>query len=139
MGDPMKKNHNANCTVLVCDDEKYIRENLRDYLENHGYKVVLASDGIECLEQNKNNKIDAILLDIIMPRMDGISVIRQLRKEGSNIPILVLSARHELGPSVETEELSLGQFIPKPIRLSEVEFLVETAIMEAQDAHRAHS
>ncbi len=134
----MKKHHSPNSTILVCDDEKYIRESLHDYLTEHGYKVVLAADGIECLEQTKKAKPDAILLDIIMPKMDGISVIRQLRKEGSEIPILVLSASHEPGPTVETEELSLGQFIPKPIRLSEIEFLIETAILEAEDAKGDH-
>ncbi len=130
----MKKNQNHASTILVCDDEKYIRDTLHDYLVGQGYHVLLASNGIECLEQTKKAHPDAILLDIIMPKMDGISVIRQLRKDGSDIPILVLSARHELGPTVETDELSLGQFIPKPIRLSEIEFLIETAILEAQDA-----
>ncbi len=134
----MKKHHSSNSTILVCDDEKFIRESLHDYLVRKGYKVVLAANGIECLEQAKKSRPDAILLDIIMPKMDGISVIRQLRKEKSDIPILVLSASHELGPSIETEELSLGQFIPKPIRLSEIEFLIETAILEAEDAKEDH-
>lgn len=130
----MKKHPNAQSTILVCDDEKYIRESIHDYLVAHGYKVVLAADGIECLEQMKKVKPQAVLLDIIMPKMDGISVIRQLKKERSDIPILVLSGSHELGPSIEVEELSLGQFIPKPVRLSEIEYFIETALLEAEDA-----
>ncbi len=130
----MKKHLNNNSTILVCDDEKYIRESIHDYLVAHGYNVVLASDGIECLEQMKIARPQALLLDIIMPKMDGISVIRQLRKEGTDIPILVLSASHELGPEIEVHELSLGQFIPKPVRLSEIEYFIETAILEAEDA-----
>jgi DNA-binding response OmpR family regulator len=135
----MKKASNQNATILVCDDEKFIRESIHDYLKNSGFNVVTAENGIECLEKVKSSKPDVILLDIIMPKMDGISVIRQLRKEGSRIPILVLSARHELGPSIEVDELSLGQFIPKPVRLSEIEFLLETALLEDQDAKNASS
>ncbi|OPZ23888.1 MAG: Response regulator MprA [bacterium ADurb.BinA186] len=132
----MKKHHNSNSTILVCDDEKYVRESLHDYLARQGYNVVLAADGVECVEQSKKIKPDLILLDIVMPKTDGINVIRQLRKTQPDIPILVLSASHELGPHVEVEELSLGQFIPKPIRLSEIEYLLETALLEVEDAKK---
>lgn len=130
----MTKRKNKNATVLVCDDEKLIRDILHDYLTDRGYKVLLAKNGKECIEHVQLNAPDAILLDIIMPEMDGISVIRQLRTLGSDIPILVLSSKHDLGHSVETRELSLGQFIPKPLRLADVEFMIEAALLEAQDA-----
>ena len=79
-------------TILVADDEKEIRELLRLYLENSGYKVVEAEDGQQALDILRSKPVDLCLLDIMMPKKDGYHVLQELRKE-SNIPVVILSAK----------------------------------------------
>ena len=79
-------------TILVVDDEKEIRELLRLYLENAGFKVIEAVDGQQALDILGDKHIDLCLLDIMMPRVDGYQVLQELRKT-SNIPVIVLSAK----------------------------------------------
>ncbi|MDU3352075.1 MAG: response regulator, partial [Clostridium sp.] len=79
-----------NKTILVVDDEKDIREIIEIYLINEGYNIVLASDGIEALEKLKKEKIDLIILDIMMPKLDGIRTCIKIR-EDKKMPIIMLS------------------------------------------------
>ena len=83
-------------TILVADDEARMRKLVKDFLNKNEYKVLEASNGEEALkvfEENKN-KINAILLDVMMPKLDGWSVLRQIRQT-SNVPIIMLTARGE--------------------------------------------
>ena len=79
-------------TILVADDEKEIRELLRLYLENSEYEVIEAEDGQQALDILRDKKIDLCLLDIMMPKVDGYRVLKELRTQ-SNIPVLILSAK----------------------------------------------
>ena len=79
--------------ILVADDEAEIRDVLRLYLEKDGYEVVEAADGMEALEVCKRAKPDLVILDIMMPGIDGYRVLRNVR-ENSNIPVIMLSAKN---------------------------------------------
>ena len=78
--------------ILVVDDEKEIAELVRDYLEAAGYQVILAFDGQEAIESWNEHKSDMAILDIMLPKIDGMEVCKSIREE-SDIPILMLSAK----------------------------------------------
>ena len=79
-------------TILIADDEEHIRELCTLYLEKEGYRVIAAEDGEAALETARARRPDLIVLDVMMPKMDGLEVCRTLRKE-SEVPILMLTAR----------------------------------------------
>ncbi|MBO0841076.1 MAG: response regulator, partial [Sciscionella sp.] len=79
--------------ILVVDDDRAVRESLRRSLQFNGYTVELASDGMLALESVAKQRPDAMVLDLMMPRLDGLAVCRQLRGNGDDLPILVLTAR----------------------------------------------
>lgn len=100
-------------TILVADDEKEIRELLRLYLENAGYKVIEAEDGQMTLDLLRNRKIDICLLDIMMPKMDGYHVLQELRKK-SNIPVIIISAKAADSEKILGLNLGADDYITKP-------------------------
>jgi two-component system response regulator ResD len=105
--------------ILVVDDDKNICELLRLYLEKEGYEVILAFDGEEALIKFEHNLPDIILLDIMMPRLDGWQVCRKIRKN-SEIPIVMLSAKGEVFDKVLGLELGADDYIVKPFDTKEV-------------------
>ena len=118
--------------IVLCDDDTGIRSMLARHLEDEGYRVFEAIDGRMCLDMVANNNPEAILLDLKMPDMDGMQVIRQLKNLNSNIPILVVSGIVDLKGPIEDEELSVGTFIAKPFKLTEVSSLLRAALLESQ-------
>ena len=100
-------------TILVADDEKEIRELLRLYLENSGYKVVEAEDGQQALDIMRSKQIDLCVLDIMMPKKDGYHVLQELRKE-SNIPVLILSAKDADADKILGLNLGADDYMAKP-------------------------
>ncbi len=100
-------------TILVADDEKEIRELLRLYLENAGYKVIEAADGQQALDIFRSEHIDLCLLDIMMPKMDGYHVLQELRKE-SNIPVVILSAKDADSEKILGLNLGADDYMAKP-------------------------
>ena len=100
-------------TILVADDDKEIRELLRLYLENSGYKVVEAEDGQQALDILRSKHIDLCLLDIMMPKVDGYHVLQELRKE-SNIPVVILSAKDTDSEKILGLNLGADDYMAKP-------------------------
>ena len=78
--------------ILVVDDDRAVRESLRRSLSFNGYSVALAEDGLEALDLIASDRPDALVLDVMMPRLDGLEVCRQLRSTGDDLPILVLTS-----------------------------------------------
>ena len=78
-------------TVLVCDDDTAIQNSIKIFLENNGYNVLTASDGEECIGVIDSNEIHCLVLDIMMPRMDGLSAMLKIR-ERQNFPIMIISS-----------------------------------------------
>jgi two-component system response regulator MprA len=86
--------------VLVVDDEPAVRESLTNSLEFEGYEVVTASDGLEALDKAEAEKPDLVVLDVLMPRLDGLTACRRLRARGDTTPVLMLTARDMVGDRV---------------------------------------
>lgn len=105
--------------ILIADDEKLIRNVLKEYLLVENYHVFEANDGKEVLDIISNNCIDLILLDIMMPNMDGFSALKEIKKE-NNIPVIVLSARKEEYDKLLGFDLGIDDYITKPFSPKEV-------------------
>jgi two-component system response regulator MprA len=107
--------------ILVVDDERAVRDSLRRALELQGYEVELAGDGAEALARlNANGHPDAIVLDILMPEIDGLEVCRQLRRAGNSVPVLMLTARDAVGDRVEGLDAGADDYLVKPFALEEL-------------------
>jgi two-component system, OmpR family, response regulator MprA len=106
--------------ILVVDDDRAVRESLRRSLSFNGYSVELAHDGVEALEMIANERPDALVLDVMMPRLDGLEVCRQLRSTGDDLPILVLTARDSVSERVAGLDAGADDYLPKPFALEEL-------------------
>jgi two-component system response regulator MprA len=106
--------------VLVVDDDRAVRESLRRSLEFNGYAVSMATDGAEALAGISAVNPDAIVMDVMMPRLDGIETTRALRSVGNQVPILVLTARDAVGDRVEGLDAGADDYLTKPFALEEL-------------------
>lgn len=106
--------------ILVVDDDRAVRESLRRSLSFNGYSVELAHDGVEALEKIAAERPDALVLDVMMPRLDGLEVCRQLRSTGDDLPILVLTARDSVSERVAGLDAGADDYLPKPFALEEL-------------------
>jgi two-component system, OmpR family, response regulator MprA len=106
--------------VLVVDDDRAVRESLRRSLEFNGYAVALASDGAEALASISGSAPDVVVMDVMMPRLDGLEATRALRKAGNDVPILVLTARDAVGDRVEGLDAGADDYLTKPFALQEL-------------------
>jgi two-component system response regulator MprA len=106
--------------ILVVDDDRAVRESLRRSLEFNGYRVSMASDGAEALAGISGTNPDAVVMDVMMPRLDGIETTRALRSVGNHVPILVLTARDAVGDRVEGLDAGADDYLTKPFALDEL-------------------
>ncbi|HWG55607.1 MAG TPA: response regulator transcription factor [Gaiellaceae bacterium] len=107
---------------MVVDDDEAVRESLRRALQLEGYDVELAADGGEALERLERDPVapDAVVLDVAMPRVDGLQVSRRLRAAGSELPILMLTARDEVSDRVAGLDAGADDYLVKPFALEEL-------------------
>lgn len=105
--------------ILIVEDEANIRELLRLYLEREGYTVLEAENGVEGIKKWKSDKPDMLLLDVMMPVMDGWEVCREIRAE-SDVPIIMLTAKGETADRVSGLEMGADDYIVKPLEMPEV-------------------
>ena len=106
--------------VLVVDDDKAVRESLRRSLEFNGYDVSLACDGAEALAGIAATNPDVVVMDVMMPRLDGLEATKALRQAGNDLPILVLTARDAVGDRVEGLDAGADDYLTKPFALQEL-------------------
>ncbi|TCK00023.1 response regulator transcription factor [Nocardia alba] len=106
--------------ILVVDDDRAVRESLRRSLSFNGYTVDLAVDGLDALEKVTAARPDALVLDVMMPRLDGLEVCRRLRSTGDDLPILVLTARDSVSERVAGLDAGADDYLPKPFALEEL-------------------
>ncbi len=99
--------------ILVADDEPEIRDVLRLYLEKDGYEVTEAADGVEAMKILKDERIDLVILDIMMPGLDGYRVLRNIRKD-NNVPVIILSAKSTDSDKILGLDLGADDYIVKP-------------------------
>jgi len=107
--------------ILVVDDERAVRESLRRALELEGYEIELADDGLAALAAlEEQGDPDAMILDVLMPGLDGLEVARRVRREGSRLPILMLTARVEVDDRVAGLDAGADDYVTKPFALDEL-------------------
>ncbi len=106
--------------VLVVDDDQSVRESLRRSLEFNGYDVCLASDGADALAGIGATRPDVVVMDVMMPRLDGLETTRALRTAGNDVPIIVLTARDAVGDRVEGLDAGADDYLTKPFALQEL-------------------
>ncbi|MCH7718142.1 MAG: response regulator transcription factor [Chloroflexi bacterium] len=117
-------------TILVVDDEKNIVQLARLYLNKEGFRVEAAYDGAQALEKAKILRPDLVILDIMMPEMDGLSVCRELRKT-SNVPIIILTARGDDVDRIVGLELGADDYVTKPFNPRELVARVKAVLRRA--------
>jgi two-component system response regulator MprA len=106
--------------ILVVDDDRAVRDSLRRSLEFNGYEVALANDGVEALARINGLAPDALIVDVMMPRLDGIETTKALRAAGNDLPILVLTARDTVGDRVDGLDAGADDYLAKPFALEEL-------------------
>lgn len=120
--------------VLVVDDEKLIVKGIRFSLEQDGMEVDCAYDGEEAVEKAKDKKYDIILLDLMLPKMDGLEVCQQIR-EFSNVPIVMLTAKGEDMDKILGLEYGADDYITKPFNILEVKARIKAIMRRAGSDH----
>ena len=118
--------------ILVVDNKENILELATLYLTNEGYDVITAADGLAALEQFKKHEPDLLLLDIMLPRMDGWEVCRKLRQEGSIVPIIMVTARTDDVDKVVGLELGADDYVTKPFNPRELIARVKAVLRRYQ-------
>jgi two-component system response regulator MprA len=106
--------------VLVVDDDPAVRESLRRSLAFNGYDVVLAVDGEQALRSISARRPDVVVLDVMMPKIDGLATCRALRAAGDDVPVLMLTARDEVSDRVAGLDAGADDYLPKPFALEEL-------------------
>jgi two-component system, OmpR family, KDP operon response regulator KdpE len=120
-----------NDSILVVDDEEAIRQMVRQYLEQEGYRVVVASNGAEALRAFYASRPDAVLLDLMMPGMDGWEICARIR-ELSDLPILLVTARTSQEDKLRGFRLGVDDYLSKPFSLAELAARLQAVLSRSQ-------
>ena len=123
--------------ILIADDETGIREIIKKYAVFEGYAVDEAVDGLQAVEKCKNCAYDLIILDIMMPELDGFSACREIRKF-SNVPILMLSARGEEYDKLQGFELGIDDYVVKPFSPKELMMRIKAILKRVYPSENEH-
>jgi DNA-binding response OmpR family regulator len=139
MSFPVKTPGTDSATILLVDDEDAVQKLLTYPLEHEGFRVVQARDGEEALRRFENEQVDLVVLDLMLPKLDGLEVCRRLRAT-SSVPIIMLTARDDELDKVVGLELGADDYITKPFSIREfrsrVRALLRRASLSAQDGGR---
>ena len=106
--------------ILIVEDDKEIREGIEIYLKNQGYLVFQAADGVEGLEQIEKEEIHLAIVDVMMPRMDGIKMVMQMRDKGYEFPVIMLSAKSEEVDKIMGLNMGADDYVTKPFTTMEL-------------------
>lgn len=117
---PLAEGPGAPARLLVVDDEPALRDALESSLAFEGYEVTTATDGYEALDAVERDRPDLVLLDIMMPRMDGLTAVRRMRSRGDTAPVLMLTARDAVGDRVTGLDVGADDYLAKPFELDEL-------------------
>ncbi|MCP5027406.1 MAG: response regulator transcription factor [Actinomycetia bacterium] len=121
-------------SALIAEDDREIREALERILRSEGYATFTANDGAAALEAVTEHAPDVIVLDVMMPFVDGLAVCRHLREKGNQTPILMLTARHELRDRVEGLDAGADDYLAKPFELEELLARLRALLRRAVDS-----
>jgi two-component system OmpR family response regulator len=101
-------------TIMIVDDDVHIRELIKVYLQQEGFDVVEAGNGVDALQQMEHTRVDLVILDIMMPQMDGWDLCKELRNHYPNLPLLMVTAKGETGQKVKGFQLGTDDYLVKP-------------------------
>ena len=124
--------------ILVVDDERLIRNVIREYLENEKYEVFEAENGFDALRVLETNKVDLIILDIMMPRMDGFETLKEIRKT-KDTPVIMLSAMKEEEDKLSSFNLGVDDYITKPFSPKELVARVKVHLKRTNGKENAYT
>ena len=116
--------------ILIVDDERSVRETIRDVLEDEGYKVIEAASGEEALNVFSRNTVDLVLLDIWLPNMNGVTVLQEMKSIRSLVPIIMISGHGTIETAVKSIKVGAYDFVEKPLNLDELMIKIDRALRE---------
>ena len=119
--------------VLVVDDEPAVRRALERALRLESYDVIVAADGEEALDALATEPVDAVVLDILMPKLDGLEVCRRMRQAGDRTPVLILTARDAIDDRVEGLDVGADDYLVKPFALRELQARLRALLRRSGD------
>ncbi len=128
----MTNDNSRKADVLVVDDEPQVREIVATYLERDGYSVRTAADGTEALAELARKRADLVVLDLMIPGVDGLTVLRRLRESGDEVPVIVLSAKGRESERVAGLELGADDYLAKPASPREVAARVRAVLRRSK-------
>ena len=123
--------------ILVCDDESGIRLLIRKYAQYEGHNVLEAENGLQAVDICKNRDIDIVIMDIMMPELDGFSAVRKIR-EFSNVPVIMLSARGEEYDRIHGFETGVDDYVVKPFSHKELMMRIDVILRRAKGRESTH-
>ena len=119
-------------TILVVDDTASVRQLLQDYLTQQGFRIVTASNGQEAIYAARHSNPDAILLDIMMPQMDGLELAEKIREMESTLPVVVMTGYPSLENSIQTLKNGVVDYLIKPVNLEQMELTLKRILRERE-------
>lgn len=122
----------SNIRILLAEDEQSLADTIRLNLELEGYKVQLASDGKKALRLFKQERFDLVILDVMLPEMDGFTVCEAIRLDNETVPILFLTAKHSSSDRVTGLKIGADDYLTKPFNLEELLLRVQALLKRAQ-------
>src|ERR1043165_3610852 len=136
-GDEKSETIERKLNLLVIEDDEKILEAITEYFSRAGYLVQTAEDGLSGVQAALNDRPDAIVLDLMLPKMDGLAVCRELREKAPYIPILMLTAKDDVVDKVLGLEMGADDYITKPFSLRELEARIKSVLRRVQAAARS--
>lgn len=121
--------------VLVVDDEEHIREVLKDFLESLSYEVVTAENGEDALNKFEPGKFDVIISDLLMPKMDGLDLLKRLKSMDKNLIFLMITGYPSIETAVEAIKKGAYDYITKPFHMEDVKIKIERAFEKKKLKH----
>ena len=128
----------TNPSILVVDDNKITTKLMHRYLSAHNYEVFEAYDGVECLEKLKVTKPDVVVLDVMMPRMDGYETVKRMREDEQmkDIPVVIVTALNDVQTQIKAIEMGADDFLSKPVEekllIAKTKVLSELSILRGR-------
>jgi two-component system alkaline phosphatase synthesis response regulator PhoP len=126
-------------SLLVVEDDENISTVIREYFSRGGYEVRTAGDGVAGVQSALQDRPDAVVLDLMLPKMDGLAVCRELREKAPTLPILMLTAKEDVVDKVLGLEMGADDYITKPFSLRELEARLKSVLRRTQAATRVES
>ena len=119
LGSPSMPNISQPFTILIVDDNRDFVDLIKHLLDHHGFAALCAYSGAECLEIVRRQNIDLVILDVMMPKMDGLTVCREIKSIAPALPVFLLTAKDDLATRAAAMEFGASEFLAKPVNIED--------------------